>query len=222
MSTLRIREKQIAAFRKHRLEQAKQQIETMIRRHWSEERDACEGPDILALVDRAFAECEAMGTIVERDVQRYANLVLALGIDFRTAPDCSWATRLLEDTRLRPSTRIDLVCERTPAELRRRYPSPDSRADKFQLMNLASKPDHQFPRSADDPIQRCSAAWMAIELLGPDELPVGNVDYKITLPTGEVRTGRLDAQGFAYEHDVGDGSECEVEFIGYEDVSPRD
>lgn len=51
--------------------------------------------------------------------------------------------------------------------------------------------------------------WVEIVLVGEDGSPVPDERYVVTLPDGEERTGRLDAQGRARIEGIGKG-ECQV------------
>lgn len=53
--------------------------------------------------------------------------------------------------------------------------------------------------------------WIEIELVDTDGRPAPGQRYRITLPDGEVREGRLDAQGLARVEGIDPGA-CEVTF----------
>lgn len=54
--------------------------------------------------------------------------------------------------------------------------------------------------------------WIEIMLDDEDGKPVPDEDYRIILATGEVRTGRLNAEGYAREERIPPGG-CQVEFL---------
>lgn len=96
--------------------------------------------------------------------------------------------------------------------------NPESLAS-FENMEEANPPEP--PRSAADPVLPCAQTWVAVELLGPDGLPVPGAEYEIVLPDGRVRRGVLDAQGYAMERNIGAPGTCRVSFPGREDIRPR-
>jgi hypothetical protein len=55
--------------------------------------------------------------------------------------------------------------------------------------------------------------WVAIELLGEDDAPLGGEAYWIKLPGGAIREGTLDASGRAYFDDL-DPGDCEIRWPG--------
>ena len=65
------------------------------------------------------------------------------------------------------------------------------------------------PSSARAPSQPLT--WIEIKLLGEDGKPIPGEAYRVELPDGTVRQGRLDAQGFARIDPV-EGGTCIVTF----------
>jgi hypothetical protein len=65
--------------------------------------------------------------------------------------------------------------------------------------------------AAPETITPKSANWIAIELVGEDDKPIPGEKYRIQLPDGTFKVGRLDAQGRARLEGVTAGS-CEVCF----------
>lgn len=53
--------------------------------------------------------------------------------------------------------------------------------------------------------------YVEIELASPEGEPIGNEDYKVTLPDGSTREGKLDESGRAIEKNVPPGK-CKIEF----------
>ena len=53
--------------------------------------------------------------------------------------------------------------------------------------------------------------WIEIKLVGENESPIANQEYRIILSNGEVRTGRLNSEGYAKEENIPPGN-CQVEF----------
>jgi hypothetical protein len=56
-----------------------------------------------------------------------------------------------------------------------------------------------------------ATTWIEIELLDAAEHPMAGQRYRLTLPDGSVRDGRLDARGFA-RVDGFDPGTCQVTF----------
>lgn len=54
--------------------------------------------------------------------------------------------------------------------------------------------------------------WIKIELVDTDNLPVPGAAYKVALPDGAIREGRLDDQGQAYIGGLVTGGQCKVCF----------
>lgn len=57
-----------------------------------------------------------------------------------------------------------------------------------------------------------SGLWVAIELVDGDDQPVPDARYQLTLPGGQVREGRLDANGVASFPNLQNDGECIVCF----------
>ena len=53
--------------------------------------------------------------------------------------------------------------------------------------------------------------WIEIELIDKNGMPVGNERYKLTLPDGSVKWGRLDGNGKARVERIQPGA-CQVTF----------
>ena len=58
--------------------------------------------------------------------------------------------------------------------------------------------------------------WIAIQLLGEDDLPIPGARYWIKLPDESVREGRLDGKGYAYFGDL-DPGQCEIRWSDLDD-----
>jgi len=54
--------------------------------------------------------------------------------------------------------------------------------------------------------------WIEIELIDEDDKPVANEAYRLQLPDGSIRTGKLDAKGRAYVGDIVASGQCKVCF----------
>jgi hypothetical protein len=54
--------------------------------------------------------------------------------------------------------------------------------------------------------------WVEIELIDADDKPVADEAYRLQLPDGSIRTGKLDAKGRAYVGDIVAPGQCKVCF----------
>ncbi len=57
--------------------------------------------------------------------------------------------------------------------------------------------------------------WIEIQVVSEGGFPVADALYRIALPDGEIREGRLDASGQAYLLGI-DPGDCVVTFPGFE------
>jgi len=64
---------------------------------------------------------------------------------------------------------------------------------------------------AVDKTETQEQAWVAVELVNEHGKPVSNVRYRIVLPDGTKREGRLDSNGYARIDNVAVGS-CQISF----------
>jgi hypothetical protein len=68
------------------------------------------------------------------------------------------------------------------------------------------------PRVARDDQSDEALTWVAIELVGEDDEPIAGARYELQLPDGTLRTGCLDANGFARVDGIDPGA-CVVAFV---------
>lgn len=73
---------------------------------------------------------------------------------------------------------------------------------------VASSPSQLARRQKDD----AETHWIQIELINMEDQPVPNEAYKIELPDGEIREGRLDDKGRAYIGGLKVAGQCKVCF----------
>jgi hypothetical protein len=72
--------------------------------------------------------------------------------------------------------------------------------------------DDAAPRNTGGaPQRRRALTWVAIRLVGPDNLPVANERYRVVLADGSVADGQLDSSGEAWLEDVTPG-DCQISF----------
>src|SRR5262249_53279158 len=76
------------------------------------------------------------------------------------------------------------------------------------LVRATDKPKSVPPEPPENEIK----TWIELELVDESGNPVGGQRYKITLPDGKVREGRLNSNGFAREDGIERGN-CTVEFL---------
>lgn len=76
----------------------------------------------------------------------------------------------------------------------------------------ASVPGEVKELPSTPPPQKKEKTWIEVVLLDSDDKPVANAAYRITLPSGEKRTGRLDDKGFVRIEGIEEGGTCDVEF----------
>ena len=75
-----------------------------------------------------------------------------------------------------------------------------------------------IPRLAEqgeDGVEEQDRGWIEIKLEDTDGNPVPRVRYEVMLPTGELRRGYLDQEGFARIDAIPDG-QCQVSFPDYD------
>jgi len=71
------------------------------------------------------------------------------------------------------------------------------------------------PGSAVQPCPLAAARhWIEIQLLGEDDSPVPDIEYKIVLPNGDTVRGFLDGDGRGRVEAVGKPGDCQVTFPG--------
>lgn len=70
-------------------------------------------------------------------------------------------------------------------------------------------PDKAGTKERPQPVMQTT--WIEIVLLDDDGAPIGGEEYRVTLPDGAVRSGRLDDRGFARLDGIEAGV-CDVTF----------
>ena len=114
---LRIRAEQMAALERHMLQQFENRLRTQLVRTWPDECRVLGEQGVRASIHEGLRKAAGYGIDAEYDVARFIHVMYALGHDFDTDPRYPWAAKILEDERIRPSERMDQVCERTEQEL---------------------------------------------------------------------------------------------------------
>lgn len=78
--------------------------------------------------------------------------------------------------------------------------------------DAATADDGEGDRPADsDREAPAERTWITIELVGEDDAPIPGERYRIELPDGSVREGRLDGRGLARVREI-DPGQCVVTF----------
>jgi hypothetical protein len=91
-----------------------------------------------------------------------------------------------------------------PGECDVRFPDLDNEA-------VAAPGEPAKPKAGAAKPKRARKTWVEIELLGMDGSPIPGEAYKVTLPDGAVKEGRLDDRGRARVDNI-DPGQCEVTF----------
>ncbi|MGA7237380.1 MAG: hypothetical protein WBY44_16965 [Bryobacteraceae bacterium] len=79
-------------------------------------------------------------------------------------------------------------------------------------------PDSFGSNPVGEPVQPCSATaqtekhWIEIQLLGEDDSPVPDEEYRIVLPNGDQARGYLDSKGCARIENIPQGGDCQITF----------
>jgi hypothetical protein len=60
-----------------------------------------------------------------------------------------------------------------------------------------------------------TTTWITVRLVDEDDRPVGHARYRVTLPDGHIREGRLDANGSVHLDGIDPGT-CEVTWPDYD------
>lgn len=76
----------------------------------------------------------------------------------------------------------------------------------------ASVPGTATKLPSTPPPKKKDNTWIEVVLLDSDDKPVPNAAYRITLPSGEKRFGRLDEKGFVRIDGIEEAGTCDVEF----------
>jgi hypothetical protein len=85
-------------------------------------------------------------------------------------------------------------------------------ASLAQLRGAAAAADAGATSPAGSPVERCPLlTWIEVAVVGADGSPIPNVAYRLVLPDGSERIGKLDAYGLARVEDVPRG-ECQIMF----------
>jgi hypothetical protein len=68
------------------------------------------------------------------------------------------------------------------------------------------------PPEPVDPERPSPATFVEVELVDQTGRPIANERYRVTLPDGTKRTGRLDKNGIARIEDIRPAGACDIEF----------
>jgi hypothetical protein len=107
------------------------------------------------------------------------------------------------------------LLEQWKRQLLRRLASPglgagqSQNAPKDQRSTAAGRPERRSETPTRTPA--VVKTWVAIRLIDEDRQPMPNVIYRVKLPDGSLRIGRLDRQGTARFEQIEPG-QCEITF----------
>ena len=73
----------------------------------------------------------------------------------------------------------------------------------------------KLAEQGEDGVEEDERGWIEIKLEDTDGNPVPRIRYEVVLPTGELRRGYLDQDGFARIDAIPDG-QCQVSFPDYD------
>jgi hypothetical protein len=76
---------------------------------------------------------------------------------------------------------------------------------------LPDKPEKTPGPPVPRPAPQKAQAWVAIELVGEDGKPIPGARYRLLLPDGSIREGRLDSRGTVHVDGIVPG-QCKVSF----------
>jgi hypothetical protein len=176
-------------------------------------------------IDHAVQASRQYGLTLELDVRRYLDIMAVLGRDFDKDTRYPWASAVLADAALRPSTRIDKLSGLVVQELQRRGEASALRStdtstsdlDRFRAAETSAERGTGARSPSNDPALVCRN-YVALELVDVEGKPVSGTRFLLSRPSGPPLQGnqtsiegKLDDKGYA-EVDV-DGTEpCDVEF----------
>ncbi len=90
--------------------------------------------------------------------------------------------------------------EPAPVDSRRVAPRPQAPAEPMQRPRLRSEP-------------KPKRTWIEIVVVDQDDAPVPHEQYRLELPDGSVREGKLDGDGCLYVDDIDPGT-CTLTLVG--------
>lgn len=77
----------------------------------------------------------------------------------------------------------------------------------------SAAPPAPAPRPSPTPPPAAAPTyWVEIQLLGEDDKPIADVDYRLELPDKTIVTGRLDGAGLARHDGLAQGGDCRICF----------
>lgn len=176
-------------------------------------------------VDHAVQASGQHGLTLELDVRKYLDIMAVLGRDFDTDTRYPWASGVLADAALRPSTRIDKLSGLVVQELQRRGEASALRSaatttsdlDRFRAAETSAARGTGARSPSNDPALVCRN-FVALELVDVEGKPVSGTRFILSRPSGPPLQGtqtsiegKLDDKGYA-EVDVQGTEPCDVEF----------
>jgi hypothetical protein len=108
---LTIRHAQMRSLSRSLLDEFVERAFVVIRKHWRHKVERLGPAATRETIYRGILQAFGYGLEVEQQVMRFLNVLFALGEGF---PDTyPWAARVLNNTRLKPDMKIELLLERT-------------------------------------------------------------------------------------------------------------
>ena len=105
---LRIREEQMAVFRKYMLKQFENRMVDHLYKYFPEECEALGEEEVREAIRYGIDQADSYGIIIEDHVSKYINLMFLFGRDFDKA--LVWAKEILTDEEIRqPPERVRLL-----------------------------------------------------------------------------------------------------------------
>jgi hypothetical protein len=111
-----IRTEQIQVFRLNMLDRFVDRLLPLLSKQWPE-RTAQLGADFRPLVDSRVNRAISYGIDTEASLARFVNLCFVWGPDFETRPEHAWAMKILKDSKLRGTLKVNELAFRTRIKL---------------------------------------------------------------------------------------------------------
>lgn len=105
---LTVRETQLALLARLHEQTFRENLADHLQRHFPDETRALSREALLARVEEIVSRGRSHGLASERDLVRYAGVIVANEIDYQASPEPPWALQILDDRAVKdPSQRVD-------------------------------------------------------------------------------------------------------------------
>jgi hypothetical protein len=95
----------------------------------------------------------------------------------------------------------------------------DEKLDRFSTWLESRDADSFGSNPVGEPVQPCPKAaqttethWIEIQLLGEDDSPGADEEYRVVLLKGDKACGYLDSKGCARIENIPQGGDCQITF----------